>query len=115
LKVEQTVVGYPPSWELIHARKGRETGNLPVCSPEERWEKPPVYAVMKRGRVRAVRLFRSDQDAKDFIAVQKDSNTLYVEDRPPESVRCLDYCAVSGLCDWWKANPLNPTHPLKGA
>lgn len=80
---------------------------LPLCSPEERWERGASYAVMKPNRKTAVRLFESEAEAHQYIknAVamgEKDAASLYVEQREPEPVRCLYFCNVSQFCNFAK-------------
>lgn len=76
----------------------------PPCTAAERWTKPSKYAVMKRGNVRAIKLFDLQEDAE---ALASTSAALYVEYRPGESVRCANWCPVSRYCQQWLADPLN--------
>jgi hypothetical protein len=68
---------------------------LPQCSPEERWAKPDVYAVMKDGRKTAVRLYETKAEA-DNHAMR--DNALTVVKRPGVSTRCRYYCSVAKFC-----------------
>lgn len=79
---------------------------LPLCSDEERWMKPPVYAVMKNGNKRAERggLHPSHNEAYDWCQAQ--SKTLgdkkgefSIETRRGEAIRCENYCAVAAFCE----------------
>ena len=77
--------------------------DLPVCTPEERWERPTKYAVQKKGRKSALRLLDSQEDAEKYIddhglAVP----THYIEVREGESVRCESYCNVNKFCNFYK-------------
>jgi len=81
----------------IHAQA--QAGNLPECTAEERWEKEPVWAVMKKGRKRAVRLYDNEVDAAKHAATEKGGS---VEHRPGDSIRCQSYCAAAPYCDQWK-------------
>ncbi len=74
------------------------------CSDEERWTKPEKWAVMKRGNVRAVRLFDNPLDAEHLA---KTASNLYVEHRPGEAVRCQSWCPVSRFCQQWQDDPRN--------
>lgn len=72
---------------------------LPECTPEEMWERPTTYAVMKQGRKSAVRVLDSEADALAFIAADaKNGNAMTVERRPGSRVRCERYCAVNKWC-----------------
>jgi len=67
----------------------------PVCSPEERWERPPRWAIMKPGQQRAVKLYDSYGEAQSARKEQQ-----YVEKRPGEAIRCQSYCSVSRFCEY---------------
>jgi hypothetical protein len=85
--------------QRVSLHKAAEGEKLPLCTPAERWQKPPRWAVMKQGRKRAVKLFDNARDADVFIREASDSNLLHVESRPNEDTRCLFYCDVAGFCD----------------
>jgi hypothetical protein len=65
---------------------------LPDCSPEQRWEKPTVYAVKKNGRKSAIKLYDTLKEA------ESDTRGDYVETRLGKSINCEDYCPVRFLC-----------------
>lgn len=100
---QQVKVMAVPLWtpeetqEFIEARvrlhQEAEKGSWSDCTPEERWSRPTIYALMKKGQKKAVKLFET-RAAADF-ATAKDQ---YIVERPGESVRCESYCAVSGVC-----------------
>ncbi len=80
---------------------------LPLCTSEERWERPTKWAVRKLGNKRATKLCDTEKEADQFIdgllAKARTAKVSYlVEQRPGECVRCEGYCNVSHLCDWWK-------------
>ncbi len=75
---------------------------LIYCTPEETWEKPTVYAVMKKGRKSAVKLYDSADEAEERVASEGDN--FYVEVRRGEKTRCAqDWCGVSQWCDQYQA------------
>ena len=74
------------------------------CSDYDIWAKPDVYAVMKRGNLRAVRTYDNAFDA-ELHAGQ--SSAFYVEHRPGEAVRCQEWCQVAHLCSQWRDDPRN--------
>lgn len=69
--------------------------SLPECTPEERWQKSAVYALMKQGGKRAVKLYDNEADAQKHAST---SPSLYVQVRPGENTRCRFYCSVSKFC-----------------
>ncbi len=73
------------------------TGGIPPqpCTPEERWERPAVFAVKTPGRKTAVKLYE-DRDLAQAHA--DDLKGGYVEHRPGEPIRCLHYCPVAAFC-----------------
>jgi hypothetical protein len=74
--------------------------DIPPCSPEQRWEKPTKYAVMKGANKRACRVMDTPEEAEKMVA---DMGAGYsVEVRPGESVRCMDYCSVAEYCSFYK-------------
>ncbi len=74
---------------------------MPECSDEERWFKPGKLAVMKEGRVRAIKLFDVGQrDEAEALAKEKGAK---VEERSSENTRCENYCPVSAWCGQWDA------------
>jgi hypothetical protein len=77
---------------------------LPPCTPDERWEKPTKYAVMKNKNKRATRLFDNSTDAEEFINGQKQpsEHDWRIELRTGESTRCEYYCMVKDFCDQYQ-------------
>ena len=73
-------------------------GDLPLCTPEEMWEKPTVWAVKKPGAARAKSLHYTEADA-----IKAAGEDLEIELRPGERTRCANYCNVRDFCDQWKA------------
>jgi hypothetical protein len=73
---------------------------IPPCTPEERWDRPPIFAVMKQGAKRAVRLFDNREDA-DLLAEAKGAGYC-VEFRRGESIRCRSYCLCRNFCNFYR-------------
>jgi hypothetical protein len=76
----------------------------PPCSEEDVWARPDKYAVMKRGNVKAVRVYGNALDAELHA---RQSSAFYVEHRQGDAVRCRDWCQVSHLCPQWQSDPRN--------
>lgn len=70
------------------------------CSPEDCWEQPTKYAVMKTGRKSAVRVYDSQEEADTCLATGAGD---YIQIRVGKRTRCEDYCPVSGFCSQFKA------------
>jgi hypothetical protein len=77
---------------------------IPPCTSEERWERPPKFAVMKTGQKRAVRLFDRREDA-DLLMETKGENH-YVEFRRGDSIRCHSFCLCKGFCNFYRESVL---------
>jgi len=87
-----------------HQLAAAETDDdLPICSPDERWRKPDVWAVKKRGNKRAMSLFSDKAEAECFIADNNNGAVLEIEYRPGRDVRCLSYCNVRQFCQYGRS------------
>ena len=76
------------------------SGEMPACTPEEMWEKPTTYAVMKEGGKRAKKVFLVKQEAEAFMADQK--GTHFIETREGGRTRCDSFCQVAPFCEQYK-------------
>lgn len=79
--------------------------SLPLCTPEEQWAKPDVYAVMKDGQKRALSLALSEEQAaidKALFEKEHKSKKIFVVKRPGEKTRCESYCSVKQFCDQYQ-------------
>ena len=76
------------------------SGELPDCTPEDMWEKPAVWAIKKKGNIRAKALYDAEDKATEAL---KDLSAEYeIEYRPGERTRCMSYCPVSSWCEQWR-------------
>lgn len=85
-----------------------QSSKLTECTPEEKWQRPCKFALMKKGRKSAVKLFDSDLEAElelDFI--EKDKDIYYIEKREGQNIRCENYCNVSKFCPYYKGGDKN--------
>lgn len=94
--------------DYLIARVGLHEIGDSNCTPEERWEKPTQYAVTKKGNKRASRLLETRDEAEQWAAMNSKDGAPWerwfdIIERPGESVRCANYCAVSAFCAQWKA------------
>jgi len=83
------------------AEFAEETGaDLPDCTPAEMWEKPPVWALIKQGGVRAKSLHESSEEAEE---AKKQAGAGYeIQLRQGSRTRCQDYCLVNQWCKQYK-------------
>ena len=78
---------------------------LPLCSEKDRWARPGKYAVMKKGRKSAVRLYDDKGDAYQRAAGENrnaSGEPFYVEYRPGSDPKCQDYCSACEFCTYWR-------------
>lgn len=68
---------------------------LPMCTAEERWAKPDMWAVIKEGGKRAFRVLNNNEAA---IKLADSKENHIVQYRPGENVRCATYCDCSKIC-----------------
>lgn len=89
---------------LTHQLNWEQTGEgLMPCSPEQRWHKPDKWAVMEKGRKKALRVLDSVQAAKEWAeekGVDLDDSSHYLELRKGEDTRCQSYCSVAQFCPY---------------
>ena len=69
---------------------------LPDCTPQEMWEKPPVWAVIKVGGARAKSLH--DTSSMAAIALEEAGQGYEIQERKGDRTRCKDYCLVNKWC-----------------
>jgi hypothetical protein len=112
-KTEDEIHKYLKDRIKAHNDAREKTTWLPECTPEERWEKPTMYALMKPSRKSALRVME-DRDALMEWAVNnsladqipnkggsfeiKLRSTVYIEARLGESTRCARYCNALPVC-----------------
>lgn len=82
--------------ELINKANPLPDDDLPRCTKEELWAKDDTWAVMKKGRKSAVKVFDKRDDAYDMM----DTNLkeYRVEHRLGKVNRC-NYCDASAFCN----------------
>lgn len=85
----------------LEAAESAGDDELEPCSPEERWDRPSTYAVMKEGRKTAVRVFEDKTEAEKMAA--ESGKGFSVLERKGKSVRCESYCPCREFCSYWKS------------
>lgn len=73
--------------------------DLPICTPEERYNSGDKYAVMKKGRKTALRVLNSESEAEEWMT---SNGGDFIENRPGEDKKCVDYCKVAPFCSYAK-------------
>ena len=81
-----------------------KSNELPICTPQERWSTPDTFAVMKKGRKKAVRVLDSQLLAEKYLEQNnlEDGKDAVVVHRVGEDVRCEHYCPVNKFCNYYK-------------
>lgn len=74
---------------------------LPECSEADRWAKPGKWALMKKDRKSAIKLFDSHDDAEEAMIDRENtqSGNFYIEERKGELWKRCEYCSVSAFCN----------------
>jgi hypothetical protein len=92
-----------PMWDLAITEeflasriKAHQDNDPPPCTDEERWMQPEVFALKKRGRKTAIRLFETYQEAESAAASAGGGH--FIEHRKGEYKRCTSYCNVAHGC-----------------
>lgn len=73
-----------------------------ICTINDRWQTDDVYAVIKRDNKRALKLHKSNEDAKKHL--KNLPHGYRIDFRKGASRRCEDYCPVSEFCKYWREN-----------
>jgi len=79
---------------------------LPECSLVDRWAKPGKWALMKKGRKRAIKLY----DKKPDFELEKD---FYFEERKGELFKRCEYCSASSFCNQYLNRDQEKDHKRK--
>ena len=84
--------------EALFATETNE--ELPLCTPDQMWEKPTMYAVKKEGASRAKSVHVELDDAE--VALEKAGKGYQLEIRQGDRTRCSTFCPVSQWCDQYQ-------------
>ncbi|GAG79678.1 unnamed protein product, partial [marine sediment metagenome] len=88
---------------LLHQACEKLSDNdLPLCTPDERWEKPTKYAIIKEGRKSAVRVLDTLENANQYINEKNLDDKHSIVLREGESTRCEFYCHLRDYCSQYK-------------
>lgn len=87
---------------LLHIHEQRQ-----ICTPEEMWEKPTTFAIMQKGKVKAIKASYKDNGEKKSMLTREKAEELMaeinkpnlsIEERPGARACCKDYCLVRSVC-----------------
>lgn len=95
-------------FNTIERYEQMEDDDIPPCSKEERFNQGDQYAVMKKGKQRAIRVYDSLETAEEHLKIASDT-TLTIEVRVGRDTKCIDYCNANQFCNYYKE------HVIKGA
>ena len=71
---------------------------LPLCTPEERFNSGDKFAVMRKGRKTALRVLDSYEKAEEWMEYNGGD---YIEVRKGEDKKCQDYCSACEFCNYY--------------
>ena len=85
-------------FEEIAAAEKLPDDELPICTPDERFNSGDKFAVMKKGRKTALRVLDTMEEAEQWKA---ENGGDEIQVRPGEDKKCLDYCAACEFCNYY--------------
>lgn len=94
---------------FIQYRLQAHEEHMPMCTMEERWQKPHEFALMCHGNQRAISLYKKREDAEYQMNARKQANPgrkFWVVERHAESLRCKHYCNFWKFCDHGRVEKL---------
>jgi len=77
---------------------------LPICTPQERWNSGDKFAVLRKGRKTPLRVLDSKEEAQRWVA---ENGGDEIQVRSGEDKKCLDYCSVCEFCSYYKEKVVN--------
>lgn len=79
---------------------------LPMCSLEERFNKGDTYAIKKKGNVKALKVHKTLEEARQhLINLEMKYPSVYeIEERKGEDTKCLNYCSCNKQCPYYLMN-----------
>lgn len=83
----------------IRAAEQLPDDELPLCTPEERYNSGDKFAVMKKGRKTAMRVLDSMAEARAWLDANGGDS---IQTRPGEDKKCMDYCSVCEFCNHYR-------------
>jgi len=78
-----------------------QDNDIEYCNEKERWQTKTTYAVMKKNRKTALKVFNNLNDANAFIKDNSEKNILSIETRFGQARKCIDYCIAHEYCSYY--------------
>ena len=77
--------------------------DLPLCTPEERFNTGDSYAIKKKGNIKALKVHKSQEEAREhLINLERKYPGVYeVEERKGTDTKCLNYCSCCKFCPYY--------------
>jgi hypothetical protein len=92
-------------FQIIAESEKAADEELPLCTTQERWNDGDKYAVMKKDRKSAIRVYDREEEAIRHVSEAfADGEKLEIETRPGEDRRCKKYCNANKFCQHWILN-----------
>lgn len=96
LKAEYEIMA---KMDVLRSMEKLNDDAIPECSKAERWSSEDKYAVMKKSSKKALKLCLTEDEAQEMLANGKGD---YIEWRPGEDKKCIDYCSCCKYCNYYK-------------
>jgi ferredoxin len=87
----------PRLMDHLESHVKAKQGEARECTSEERWQRPDVYAVKKKGAKRSRKNCETEQEAKSHMKPGDE-----IELRRGECTRCERFCSYSHVCPQFK-------------
>lgn len=110
VKIQQVRWPFATQEEFIKNRidshmqsKDLTDSTLPPCTNDERWARPPLYAIMQEGRKTAISVNQDHKRISGMLGELKTAGKkVWIEKRSGSNPRCEGYCPVSDFCHQFK-------------
>lgn len=90
-------------FKSVRVQEGRADDDLMPCKPKHRWHKDDKWAVMEKGKKRALRVLDSLDAAVEWLeahGMSTDDGKHSIEFREGEDTKCQSYCSVAQWCPY---------------
>lgn len=98
MTIQDTVQMIEDYVKLVMTYEKTPDDDLPFCTNEELWARGEKFALMRKGRKTAIKLFDKEEEAEKA----KGATNEYIEHRPPKVARC-NYCDAKQFCSQYRA------------